>query len=88
MKKYKYSLMVFIGLILWVAETAFFGFNVEAQSFAEHFLDTISWVFIIWGVLGDLGQNLNIQRITNVHAKEVRVNEVEKVNRKGGVSND
>lgn len=68
-----YRLLVLVGIILWLAETAYFGWNDRPQSNAEKFLDTLSWIFIIWGMLGDISSNLTIKKDTNINAETVNV---------------
>src|SRR5690242_16500526 len=53
-RKTYYVLLTFIGLALWIAETAYFGFHDKPQSGIEKMLDTISWVFILWGIIGNI----------------------------------
>lgn len=61
MKNYK--LMVLVGLILWIGETAVFGFNQHAQSNLEAILDVISTVLIVWGILGDIFSGITIVKV-------------------------
>ena len=75
--KYKYATLALAGFTIWMLETAYFGYNRTAQSGIEHILDTISWIFIIWGVLGDILTNLKIEKTTHydIHTKTVEVKE-------------
>lgn len=49
-----YVMLVLVGLTVWITETAYFGFNEKPQSGVEKILDTVSWLFIFWGVAGDI----------------------------------
>jgi len=58
-----YKVLAIAGVILWVSETAYFGWNKTAQSSMENMLDVISHIMIFWGIVGDITQNLTIQKI-------------------------
>lgn len=62
MKKHFYAIMVLAGLVLWVSETAYFGFNKHAASPAESMLDTISWFLIVWGSIGNVLSGIEIHK--------------------------
>jgi len=64
--KYKpYAFLALCGFALWVLETAYFGFNDNPESGLEAMLDTISFVMIIWGVIGDIAGELYVIKINN-----------------------
>ena len=75
----KYFIILVVGFVIWVAETAYFGFNKTPESGAEAFLDLVSAAMIIYGIIGDLTTNLRIHKhyhnisTTNVHTKKVEV---------------
>ena len=52
MKKEKYTKLLWFGLTLWFLETAYFGWNMNAQSGTERVLDIISGAMIISGAIG------------------------------------
>ena len=64
----KYNLLVLFGLILWLSETAFFGWNETPQSGLEAMLDSISWLFIVWGIIGDVLKGLRVSKHYNITA--------------------
>lgn len=76
MKNYSYKIIFFLGLILWIAETALFGWNDKPVNDYERILDTLSWIFILWGILGDLLSNLKIEKneTNNINTKNVNIN--------------
>ena len=41
-----------IGFVLWVAETAYFGWNLKAGSEAERLFDSISLTLVVYGIIG------------------------------------
>lgn len=60
MKNKRYLTLVVVGLVLWLAETAYFGFNNEPENGLEAALDFITAVMIGWGIIGDLLTNVRI----------------------------
>jgi hypothetical protein len=50
MKNLNYYLIIG-GFIIWLAETAYFGFNLTPQSNAEEFFDLFAGVMILNGTL-------------------------------------
>lgn len=60
----KYTKIVIIGFVLWISETAYFGFNATPENAIESTLDFISGVLIAWGILGDLLSNVTIVKKT------------------------
>lgn len=76
----KYFIILLIGLLLWIAETAYFGFNKTPESGVEGFLDTLAFLLMGYGLIGDLIQNVEIHKNyykykeTNIKTKTVNVN--------------
>lgn len=64
----RYTYILLIGLSVWIIETIYFGFNREPESGLEAMLDTLSWVFIIWGIIGDILKGVNISKNINIKA--------------------
>lgn len=66
-----------VGFILWIAETAYFGFNATPQSDLERFADGIAWALMVFGGLGlfivtAVKYGLTeFERITNERSKRV-----------------
>lgn len=77
----KYMILFLIGFAIWIGENIFFGWNDKPESTAEKFLDVISWLFMIWGIIGDLISNVTIVKkhyntfneTHNITTKEVKV---------------
>ena len=77
----KYFAIATFGFVLWIAETAFFGFNVKSESTAETLFDFISGILIAWGIIGDILANVTIikknystfNETHNITTKEVKV---------------
>lgn len=61
----KYDWFVVVGLLIWLGETAFFGFNTTAQSGAEKMFDTFSQVLILYGVLCGIATGIKTQVVIN-----------------------
>jgi hypothetical protein len=60
--KFSHFLIV-AGLTLWIAETAYFGFNLYAISDVEKFWDRFAFILIIIGLLLDIIRiNININK--------------------------
>lgn len=58
----KYFIILILGTVLWVAETAYFGFNAKAESGAEAALDTLAFGMIAYGLIGDLMRNVRVTK--------------------------
>ena len=69
----KYTLLATIGFTLWLTETAYFGWNETAQSTPESILDTIAWLFIVWGILGDILNGLQITKNTIIDQRKTEI---------------
>lgn len=77
----KYFLIATVGFILWIGETAFFGWNTEPHSTAERTLDFVSALLIGWGIIGDILKGVEIHKkstsvfneTTNITTKKVEV---------------
>lgn len=50
--KQRYEIFFWAGFILWILETAFFGWNANAQSGAERVLDIVSIGLMLIGTVG------------------------------------
>lgn len=61
-KKRFYRWLVFIGFAIWLAETAYFGFNDKPENAIEGALDFATAIMIGWGIFGDLTSNLKISK--------------------------
>ena len=60
--KFSHFLIV-AGFTLWLAETAYFGFNIFSSSDAEKFLDKFSLALIVVGIIVNairINTNINI----------------------------
>ena len=69
----KYVIIAIAGLMLWLLENSYFGWNVTAQSGAEKFFDAVSFILIFWGVIGDILSGMTIHKDMNVYTKTVNV---------------
>lgn len=67
----QYKIMFFIGFVVWLGFTAYFGFNETAQSNTERVTDTIGVILMAWGILGDITQNLTIIKNTNINPEKL-----------------
>lgn len=78
MKKNKYMIIIIVGVVLWISETAYFGWNAKPESAGESVLDFIAGVMIGWGIIGDLISNVTIIKrystVNNINTKTVELN--------------
>lgn len=72
-KDYFYRKLVLLGLLLWVLETALFGFNQKPINVYEQMADIVTWLLVIWGVIGDLAGNLKVIKETHITTKNVDI---------------
>lgn len=63
--KRKHAIIIGIGLAVWLAETAAFGWNWHPQSYAEARWDGLGIVIILWGIIGDIFSGLEIHKHYN-----------------------
>ena len=70
----KYTFITIGAFIFWFIETAYFGWNMEAQSTLEAFCDTTVAVLFIWGIGGDILKNVEISKkiSMSVHTDDVK----------------
>lgn len=74
MEKYRYTIIVLIGFVLWWGNNIYFGFNDKPISNIETAFDITSWVFLLWGVFGDITTNIQVNKVTNINTpKDVKV---------------
>ncbi len=71
--KYKYALLGFIGLGLWIGETWYFGWNKTPENGVEAMLDNLSSILILWGIIGDITTNLTIKKDTIVNTQNTYI---------------
>ena len=75
----KYFIILIAGFILWLAETAYFGFNDKPENGLEATLDAATFLMMAYGLIGDLLRNVRITKhyhnisTTNVKTKRVEV---------------
>lgn len=79
MKPKRYFRILVAGFVLWVVETAYFGFNASPENSVEALLDMIAAGMIIYGLIGDLVTNVEIHKNyykykeTNIKTRSVEV---------------
>lgn len=73
MNNRKYLLLIIAGFILWIAETAYFGFNEKPENAVESTLDFIAFTMMFWGIIGDIFSNLTIVKNYNIKTKDVNI---------------
>ena len=75
----KYFTILLIGFVIWIVETAAFGFNAKPESGLEAFLDLLSGGMIFYGLIGDLLKNVEIHKNyyrykeTNIKTRTVNI---------------
>lgn len=60
--KQKYFAIATVGFVLWLAETAYFGFNATPENNVEKTLDFVSALLIGWGIIGDILKGVEIHK--------------------------
>lgn len=76
----KYFIILLVGFTLWVVETIAFGFNAKPESGLEGFLDTVAFLLMGYGLIGDLLTNVEIHKNyyrykeTNIKTRSVNIN--------------
>jgi len=50
--------MIITGFVIWIAETAYFGFNLKAISGVERFFDVFSTSLILVGCILNICDNI------------------------------
>lgn len=60
--KHGYKLLAFAGFVLWISETAYFGWNMTAQSGMEKMLDQVALIMMGYGISGDIAKQVKIHR--------------------------
>ena len=76
----KYFTILLVGFIIWIVETAAFGFNDKPENGLEAFLDIVSFSMIFYGLIGDLLTNVEIHKNyykykeTNIKTRSVSIN--------------
>lgn len=73
MKNQKYTIIGIIGLLLWLGETWYFGWNKTPKSVAEQMFDSISVILMSWGIIGDLLRNIKFVKEVNISTNEVKL---------------
>jgi len=74
----EYIILVIVGFTLWVLETAYFGWNEKPINEIEKILDVVSWVLIIWGILGDIASKITYKN--EIHTNKVYIQTTRKIN--------
>lgn len=75
----KYFIILVLGFVLWLAETAYFGFNDKPANGLEATLDVATLLMMGYGFIGDLLRNVRITKsyhtvnTTHIHTKNVEV---------------
>lgn len=62
----KYIAIALAGFVLWIAETAFFGWSERPVNGFEAILDVLSMALIIWGIGGDILSGVTFTKTTDV----------------------
>lgn len=94
MKNRGYLVLIIVGFIGWLIETAAFGWNDKPESTLEKVLDFVFLTMIFWGIIGDLLSNVTIvksikeRKTYNIKTDKIELNPTfgkdTKVEQKGG----
>ncbi len=60
--KQKYFLIATVGFVIWLVETAYFGWNATPENSIEATFDVLSAVLIAWGIIGDILTNVSVHK--------------------------
>lgn len=73
----KHTAIALIGIALWLAESAYFGWNEKPSGTPEKYLDLLSGVLIVWGIVGDVLRGVTFVKrnttVNNINTKTVKV---------------
>jgi len=67
MNENTYNLVLWAGVVLWLLETAYFGWNMTAQSGAERVLDIIVTAMIFYGAVGGVAYRAAMHALAQSH---------------------
>lgn len=81
--KQKYFVIATVGFILWISETAYFGFNATPENNVEKTLDLLSGLLIGWGIIGDILKGVEIHKKSNTVFNETNNITTKKVDVRG-----
>jgi hypothetical protein len=74
----RYFIILVLGFLIWIAETAYFGFNKEPENGLEGFLDVSTALMMIYGFIGDMLHNVRIHKhYHNVTSNRITTKRVE-----------
>ena len=62
-----------LGVIVFIASNAYFGWNATAQSTAERAFDTLWGTLIVWGILRDLASKITWNYHYNITTKNTHI---------------
>ena len=65
-----YRLILSLGLILWILETAYFGWNMTAQSGAERVFDIITSIAVLVGGVGSLAISVTEEYLKSITKRD------------------
>lgn len=65
MKAKRYAALALAGFVLWIVETALFGWNKVPGSAAEAIMDSLAFWFMFWGTVGNLLSNVVVNKSYN-----------------------
>lgn len=72
-KQMFYRLLGLMGLVLWLATTAYFGWKIHPSSGVDNMLSTVGAIMAGWGIFGDLSSNLTFTKETNLKTNTVNI---------------
>lgn len=62
----KYHLITLFAFAFWIAETWYFGWNMQAQTTQEALCDNIVAVLFVWGIVGGWMKDMTFVKKTSV----------------------
>lgn len=69
MLKFKYEILFVFGFIIWFIGTWTGGWSNTPQSNFERMTDFVGGIFMVWGIVGDILNNLTIVKEYRVSAR-------------------
>lgn len=66
----KFNLILWTGVLIWVSENVYFGWNMVAQSNAERLADFVSNGLMFYGLIGSMVTSIVFGILEEIEEKE------------------
>lgn len=62
----RFQIILLLGIIFWIAETWYFGWNWDPKSAAEKFCDAVATLLLFYGMIGDILVGVSFVKKTSI----------------------